>query len=208
MKNSYLIPAENVSVEIEIRKSRFICHLSQADSAESAKIFINEVRLKYSDATHNCWAFQTEQPGSTRSIGCSDDGEPHGTAGKPMLTVLSHSKVGEVAAVVTRYYGGTKLGTGGLARAYADSVKAALLKLELCEKIDWKFSKLCFDYSFQNSIETILAEQGAQIVHSHFDDRVCFEIRFDLDSLVELNRKLSNISQGTLKVSTEQQDGE
>ena len=207
MNKSYLIPAESLSVEIDVRKSRFICHLSQANNAESAKIFINDVRLKYSDATHNCWAFQTEQPGSTRSIGCSDDGEPHGTAGKPMLTVLSHSKVGEIVAVVTRYYGGTKLGTGGLARAYGDSVKAALEKLELCEKVDWKFSKLCFDYSLQNIIETILAEQGAQIVQSQFDDRVCFEIRFDLDSLTELNRKLSNISQGTLSLSLDKQDG-
>jgi len=207
MNRSYLIPAESLSVEIDVRKSRFICHLSQANNAESAKIFINDVRLKYSDATHNCWAFQTEQPGSTRSIGCSDDGEPHGTAGKPMLTVLSHSKVGEIVAVVTRYYGGIKLGTGGLARAYSDSVKAALEKLELCEKVDWKFAKLCFDYSLQNNIETILAEQGAQIVQSQFEDKVCFEIRFDLDSLTELNRKLSNISQGTLNVSLDKQDG-
>ncbi|MFT5520172.1 MAG: putative YigZ family protein [Enterobacterales bacterium] len=207
MNKSYLIPAESLSVEIDVRKSRFICHLSQANNAESAKVFINDVRLKYSDATHNCWAFQTEQPGSTRSIGCSDDGEPHGTAGKPMLTVLSHSKVGEIVAVVTRYYGGIKLGTGGLARAYSDSVKAALEKLELCEKVDWKFAKLCFDYSLQNNIETILAEQGAQIVQSQFEDKVCFEIRFDLDSLTELNRKLSNISQGTLNVSLDKQDG-
>jgi uncharacterized YigZ family protein len=208
MKKGYLIPAEVLSVEIEVRKSRFICHLSQADSAVSAKTFINDVRLKNNDATHNCWAFQTEQPGSTRSIGCSDDGEPHGTAGKPMLTVLTHSKVGEIVAVVTRYYGGTKLGTGGLARAYADSVKAALEKLELCEKVDWKFYKLCFDYSIQNNVETILTEQGAQVVHSHFDDKVCFDIRFDLDSLVELNRKLGNISQGTLNVNLDQRDNE
>lgn len=207
MKKSYLIPAENLSVEIEIKKSRFICHLSQADNAESAKVFINKVRLKYVDATHNCWAFQTEAPGSTRSIGCSDDGEPHGTAGKPMLTILSHSKVGEIVAVVTRYYGGTKLGTGGLARAYSDSVKAALEKLVLSEKVDWKYAKLSFDYSFQNSVETIFAEQGAQIINSFFDDKVCFEIRFDLDTLEEINRKLSNISQGTLKINIDNQQG-
>lgn len=201
MRSSYLIPAEKVTVEIEIRKSRFICHLAQANDADSAKAFINTIRQQFFDATHNCWAFQTEGPGSTRSIGCSDDGEPHGSAGRPMLTVLSHSTVGEIVAVVTRYYGGTKLGTGGLARAYSDSVKAALEKLELCEKVDWKFSKLYFDYALQNSIETILAESSAQIMHSHFEQQVCFEIRYDLESLDEINRKLRNISQGKLKLA-------
>jgi len=203
MTSSYLIPAEKLTVEIEVRKSRFICHLAQADNVDSAKAFINDIRQQFSDATHNCWAFQAEVPGSTRSIGCSDDGEPHGTAGRPMLTVLSHSNVGEIVAVVTRYYGGTKLGTGGLARAYSDSVKAALEKLELCEKVDWKFCKLCFDYSLQNNIETILGEQSAQIIHRYFDEKVCFKIRYNMESFVELNRKLGNISQGKLKLSAE-----
>src|SRR5690606_7146777 len=87
------------------------------------------LRAEYPDATHNCWAFVAGPPGDTASIGMSDAGEPHGTAGRPMLDVLLHSDVGEVVAVVTRYFGGTKLGTGGLVRAYGGAVQHALAEL-------------------------------------------------------------------------------
>ena len=155
---------------------------------------------KFKDATHNCWAFQTDEPGSTRSIGCSDDGEPHGTAGKPMLNVLCHSNVGEIVAVVTRYYGGTKLGTGGLARAYSDSVKAALDVLDTSEKIEWSFATLVLDYSLQSTIENLFKETGVEIIESKFDEKVTLKIRCDIDCLQEINIRLNNLSQGKLTI--------
>ncbi|NLG62975.1 MAG: hypothetical protein GX539_12100, partial [Candidatus Cloacimonetes bacterium] len=100
-----------------VQRSRFIATLAHAPDVESARAFIEEVRAEFPDATHNCWAFVAGPPGSTSHVGFSDAGEPHGTAGRPMLDVLLHSGIGEVAAVVTRYFGGVKLGKGGLVRA-------------------------------------------------------------------------------------------
>jgi len=201
MASSYLIPAEDSSFEIEVRKSRFVCHLAHANSAVKARQFIVTISEKFADATHNCWAFQTEAPGSTRSIGCSDDGEPHGTAGKPMLNVLCHSEVGEVVVVVTRYYGGIKLGTGGLARAYSESVKAAFGELKTSEKIEWSFATLSLEYSLQSVVEKTFLDFGVEIINSQFADIVTYEFRYDVDCLESLNLKLSNLSQGKLKIS-------
>ena len=95
------------------------------------------MNVEFPDATHNCWAYVAGPPASTGRVGMSDAGEPHGTAGRPMLTVLLHSGVGEIAAVVTRYYGGIKLGTGGLVKAYGGAVLAALEALPRVERIDY-----------------------------------------------------------------------
>ncbi|HEX4932653.1 MAG TPA: YigZ family protein, partial [Gemmatimonadaceae bacterium] len=103
----YPVPAERVRAELVIERSRFICTMGRAETSEAAHAFVKEVQGEFADATHNCWAFVAGAPGSTARIGMSDDGEPHGTAGRPMLTVLMHSGVGEVVAVVTRYFGGT-----------------------------------------------------------------------------------------------------
>jgi len=200
MASNYKIPAAPISVEIEVRKSRFICHLAHAKSAEQAKQFIAMISEQYATATHNCWAFQTDAPGSTSSVGCSDDGEPHGTAGRPILNVLCHSDVGQVVAVVTRYYGGTKLGTGGLARAYSDSVKMAVGELSTCEQVDWQYATLSLDYSLQAAVEKVFCERGAEIISSQFDDKVALEFRYDLNSAEDLNLKLSDLSQGKLKI--------
>jgi uncharacterized YigZ family protein len=203
MTISYNIPAKEVCVQIEVHKSKFICNLAHASTGILAKQFIEKIKQQYPDATHNCWAFQTSEPGSTRSIGCSDDGEPHGTAGKPMLNVLCHADVGEVVAVVTRYYGGTKLGTGGLARAYSDGVKSALETLKTTQKIEWQKGTITFEYSLQSKIEKVLSDLSAEILTSQFEDKVKFNIRFDKQCLIMINEKLSNHTKGKLKVSVD-----
>jgi uncharacterized YigZ family protein len=113
----YPVPATTHRAEQVIERSRFLATVARAATAEEAQAFIRATSAEFADATHNCWAYVAGAPGSTSHVGMSDDGEPHGTAGRPMLTVLLHSGVGEVAAVVTRWFGGVKLGTGGLARA-------------------------------------------------------------------------------------------
>ncbi len=138
----YPIPAARARAELVIERSRFVCTVSRAESPDAAHAFIKEMQGEFANATHNCWAFVAGPPGSTARIGMSDDGEPHGTAGRPMLTVLMHSGVGEIAAVVTRYYGGTKLGTGGLVRAYSAAVQEALARLERRERVDPRASAL------------------------------------------------------------------
>lgn len=118
-----LAPGEIHREEEVIRRSRFIVSMARVQGPDQAKAFIERIRVEHPDATHNCWAFQAGPAGSTAFAGCSDDGEPKGTAGRPMLTVLLHCGVGEIAAVVTRYFGGTLLGTGGLVHAYQGMVK-------------------------------------------------------------------------------------
>src|ERR1051325_1555091 len=133
----YPIPAETHRTREEIERSKFITTVAPAPSIDEAQAFIASIRDEFPDATHNCWAYVVGPPGSTARIGLSDDGEPRGTAGRPMLTALLHGGVGDVAAVVTRYFGGVKLGTGGLVRAYGGCLQRALLTLPRAERVDW-----------------------------------------------------------------------
>ncbi len=132
----YLIPSHPHRVEEVILRSRFITAADHAPDAATAHEIVATIRGESPDATHHCWAFVAGPPGSTTSVGMSDDGEPHGTAGRPMLNTLLHGEVGEIVAVCTRYYGGTKLGTGGLSRAYSGGVKLLLESLPTQERVD------------------------------------------------------------------------
>jgi uncharacterized YigZ family protein len=143
----YLVPARTHRVEQEIKRSRFITTLGRAASIEDANALVRAVSEEFTDATHNCWAYVVGPPGSTERIGMSDNGEPHGTAGRPMLNMLLHGRVGDVAAVVTRYYGGTKLGTGGLVRAYGGGVQQALVSLPVIERIEWTRVSVTLEYA-------------------------------------------------------------
>src|SRR5215218_8245898 len=131
----YPIPADVYRARDEIDRSRFITTIAPAPTVEAAEAFIRSMRDEFPDATHNCWAYVVGPPGSTTRVGMSDDGEPHGTAGRPMLTALLHGGVGDVVAVVTRYFGGTLLGKGGLVRAYTGCVQQALEHLPTTERV-------------------------------------------------------------------------
>lgn len=159
----FLIPAEPVIFEEEIKKSLFITQLAHTPSIESAKAFIESVKFEHASARHNCWGFAAGRPEDSLLYGFSDDGEPSGTAGKPILAQLSGSGVGEISAVVTRYSGGIKLGTGGLVKAYGGGVQQALKLLQTIEKKITTNLKLRLDYSFmpiaQSLMETYQAHQ-------------------------------------------------
>ena len=134
-----LAPGAFHRAEETVRRSRFIVTMARVSSPEEAKAFIDRIREEHAGATHNCWAYNAGAPGDTAQVGASDDGEPKGTAGRPMLTALLHSDVGEVAAVVTRYFGGILLGTGGLVRAYQGSVKLGLEARGRVQSSDFRF---------------------------------------------------------------------
>ena len=120
MGKRYNIPQPGLHrCEEIIKRSRFIATVAWAPDVGAAKSFIETIKSEFPDATHNCWAYAAGPPGDTAAVGFSDDGEPHGTAGRPMLNALLHSGIGEAAVVVTRYFGGVKLGSGGLVRAYS-----------------------------------------------------------------------------------------
>ena len=131
----YLIPKSAVVFEEEIKKSRFITYLQHTEGLEQAKAFWAEIKAQHPNARHHCWAAVAGKPTDSQQLGFSDDGEPAGTAGKPMLSALQGSQVGEISAVVVRYYGGVLLGTGGLVRAYGNGVQQALKLLETERKV-------------------------------------------------------------------------
>lgn len=180
MKPLYNIPKNSIFYQKTVKKSRFIVNISHTPDVISAKEFIAEVKIKYSDAAHNCWSFIAGPPTDTQVLGFSDNGEPNGTAGKPIFNVLLGSGIGEITAVVTRYYGGIKLGTGGLARAYGGIVKEALIDLKLSEKIQVLSLNGISKYSEQNAIEKVLDGYNVLNLEKEFSDIVSWKFLMDI----------------------------
>ncbi|PAU77835.1 YigZ family protein [Halovibrio salipaludis] len=125
------VPAREAEAETQVRKSRFIARAAPAASREEALALVERARLDHPEARHHCWAYVIGAPGRATSAAMNDDGEPSGTAGRPILNVIEHKGIGDVAVVVIRYFGGVKLGAGGLVRAYAGAAEAVLSSLEL-----------------------------------------------------------------------------
>jgi uncharacterized YigZ family protein len=158
-----------------VQRSRFITTLAHAPEAAVAHKFIKRVKDEFPDATHNCWAFAAGPPGSTSHVGLSDDGEPHNTAGRPMLNTLLHSGIGEIVAVATRYYGGVKLGTGGLSRAYSSGVKKALDELLTEPKIDRVPVEIVVAYENVTEMQRLLTEMEVVLLGEEYGERVRFQ---------------------------------
>ena len=180
MTESYLVPNlapdEIHREEDVVRRSRFIVSMARVSSTEEAKAFIERIRAEHPTATHNCWAFNAGAPEDTAQVGASDDGEPQGTAGRPMLTVLLHSGVGEIAAVVTRYFGGTLLGTGGLVRAYQGSVKQGLDSLPVVLREDMQRFVVSIEPHQVSDFQHFLAEAKGRVLTSDFRFDATFEV--------------------------------
>lgn len=192
----YLIPSRPHRVEEVIQKSRFITEATHAPDAAAAHAFIAEIRSEYPDATHHCWAFVAGPPGSTASIGMSDDGEPHGTAGRPMLTALLHGGVGEIVAVCTRYYGGTKLGTGGLSRAYSGGVKLLLESLPTQERIERVTLRVVVDYGSVDALQRLLIEAGAVVESQEFGEAVEFQVALPREHAETFSEAVAGVTRG------------
>ncbi|MDA0329466.1 MAG: YigZ family protein [Gemmatimonadetes bacterium] len=168
MSGRYRIPGRVHRVDEVIQRSRFITTLAHAPDAEAAHAFVATIRDDFPDATHNCWAFVAGPPGNTAHMGMSDDGEPSGTAGRPMLTALLHGEVGEIVAVCTRYYGGVKLGTGGLSRAYSGGVKLALESLPLGERVERVTLEVTVGYPDVDALQRLFVEWDVEVVAEEY----------------------------------------
>jgi uncharacterized YigZ family protein len=179
-----------------IERSRFICTLGHAATPEAAHAFVRGIQAEFPHATHHCWAFVAGPPASSARIGMSDDGEPHGTAGRPILTVLMHSGVGEVAAVVTRYYGGTKLGTGGLARAYSGAVQEALATLVTRERVETTDLTVIVDYAHFAAVRHTLPAVEAELLGEDFGAEVTLRLRVPVAQLGQLRLAIGNAAGG------------
>lgn len=176
----YQIPKNRVLYQDKIKNSRFIAHIAHTPDVDAARAFISETKEKYSDAGHNCWAYIAGPPDDSQVLGFSDDGEPNGTAGKPMLNVLMGSGLGEISAVVTRYFGGTKLGTGGLVRAYGGTLNHALEELEVNEKIPEVLVSGTSEYSHQGMIEQILKSYNILDLKKVFAANISWQLKMDV----------------------------
>jgi uncharacterized YigZ family protein len=192
----YMIPFGKHRVEQTIDRSRFICTIQRVQDESAARAMLRELNAEFQDATHNCWAYVAGPPGSTNAIGMSDAGEPHGTAGRPMLTVLLHSGVGEIGAVVTRYYGGTKLGTGGLVKAYGGIVQAALEDVPVVERVDYVNVAISVGYTSITAIQRAIAALAAEIVEQEFGIDVRFNVRVPRENVEALRLTVADATGG------------
>lgn len=193
----YPVPGRVHRVEETIQRSRFITTVARAPSPEAAQRLLQSVRDEFPDATHHCWAFVAGPPGSTTSIGMSDDGEPHGTAGRPMLNILLHSGVGEIAAVCTRYYGGTKLGTGGLARAYSGGVKLALDALPTDHRVDRARLEVEVGYPHVDGLQRLLDELDGRLESEGYGASVRYVVAVPETALARFERSLADLTGGS-----------
>ena len=196
----YPVPADTHRVEQSIQRSRFVTTVARASDAEAAHAFVARIREEFPDATHNCWAFVAGPPGSTAQIGMSDDGEPHGTAGRPMLTTLLHGGVGEIVAVCTRWFGGVKLGTGGLSRAYSGSVKQALEALPTEEKVDRVRLRVTVGYAEVDGFRRMADERGVTVESEDFAADVTFVAGVPSATREQFERAVSDLTQGRAEV--------
>ena len=197
----YPVPAATHRVEQEISRSRFITTIARASTVDDATAFVRAVAEEFRDATHNCWAYLVGPPGDTGRIGMSDDGEPHGTAGRPMLNALLHGGVGDVAVVVTRYYGGTKLGTGGLVRAYGGGVQQALATMPVTERIEYAFLTVVIDYSRIAVLQQLCANFEADVLAQEFAVDVRVDLRLPGGNVDEFRAALLDATRGQASFS-------
>ena len=183
--------AKAVESEINVKKSQFICHLFPTKTKKESKEIILKVNEQYSDATHNCTAYIVSD-----GEGFDDDGEPGGTAGKPMINVLRKNELHNVTAVVTRYFGGIKLGAGGLVRAYSKSVLEAINEAEILEVELYDVYKLIFEYSDIKLADGEVRNNNLEVIAKDYSDKVIYEVVSkdfrDIEKIFELyNGKIS-----------------
>jgi uncharacterized YigZ family protein len=194
----YPIPAQQTRVEIVVVNSRFIATAAPVFSVDEAKAFVRRVRQEFADATHNVPVYLVGH-GASVTAHCSDDGEPSGTAGRPALAVLRGSGLGDVAVVITRYFGGTKLGTGGLVRAYSDAVREVLAALPRAEKVPTHTVMLALPYSLFERARLIIAAHQGQILDEDFGVDVTITARFAIEHFDAFQSALREMSRGQLE---------
>jgi uncharacterized YigZ family protein len=195
---SYPIPAQETRVEIVVVNSRFIATAAPVFTVDEAKDFVARVKLEFSDASHNVSVYLVGH-GASVIAHCTDDGEPSGTAGRPALAVLQGSGLGDVAVVVTRYFGGTKLGTGGLVRAYGDAVREVLAVLPRAWRVPTCTILLDAPYSAYERLCLLVEAHGGEVQDQDFGVQVTIQARFPRDRYPAFEIALQEASNGQLE---------
>lgn len=196
----YLVPKSAVVFEEEIKKSRFITYLQHTEGLEDARAFWTKIKQEHPNARHHCWAAVAGKPTDSLQLGFSDDGEPAGTAGKPMLSALQGSQLGEISAVVVRYYGGILLGTGGLVRAYGNGVQQALKLIESEIKVERTPFKLDCDYGQLNLVQQLCEKYQVEILSQDFQANIHLILGISEKTVDVFSSELTEKSAGRLVI--------
>jgi uncharacterized YigZ family protein len=195
---SYPVPLHEIRRELVVSNSRFIASLAPTFSVEEARRFIQRIKAELPDATHHVPVYLIGH-GSSEIAHCSDAGEPSGTAGRPALAVLRGSGLGDVAVVITRYFGGTKLGTGGLVRAYSESMRLVVEAVPRAEKVQTHTVMLAFAYTYLERIRLQVAAQAGEILDEDFAADVTMTARMRVEKLPAFQEAVAELTKGQVR---------
>ena len=201
----HLIPAQEMETELRVANSRFISSIKPVFSREDAESYLQDIRGRYPDATHHVPAYLVGH-GASVLAHTSDDGEPSGTAGRPALAVLKGSGLGDTALVITRYFGGTKLGTGGLVKAYGDAARKAIQAVPKAEKIRVNLVKIILAYPFYDQVTQRLSVQGGIIKDQEFTSHVEIFCQLPADNMDTYQQMLNEITSGQAELIVVERD--
>lgn len=201
MLKEYKTILEPGTDEIVEKKSRFIGYVKHTETEDEAVAFVNEIRRKHFDARHNCYAYSVD--GQQQTIRFSDDGEPGGTAGKPILEVITGRGLCDVCIVVTRYFGGTLLGTGGLVRAYTDAAKACIEATDMVTKCLVVPMKLTTNYTDLGKIQYLLNSREIPIIDSVYGEDVVLQIEVLTDEVEQIKKQLTEATAARIQIEQE-----
>jgi len=190
----YRVPARVFESELLVKKSRFIARVVPVSDREEVNRAVAQARTDYPDARHHCWAYVFGRPADASGAGMSDDGEPAGTAGKPILNVLQHGALGDVLVVVIRYFGGVKLGAGGLVRAYGRVTQQALELAPAQTVRELLTLRVRGDYGAEQGLRHLLTKLGGRLVSVGYEDGVQFELELPASAIDELTAYCSAMS--------------
>ena len=200
--SEYFIPAGAGEAEFVEKRSSFLGHVRYVETEDEAKAFVTEMKKKFYDARHNCWCYIIKD-GAVRY---SDDGEPQGTAGIPMLEVLKREGVTNVVCVVTRYFGGVLLGTGGLLRAYTKSAKDALNAAGICVVRRWVKAEIACSYAMLERLKTECTAIGGVVADIEYSADVCLKLLLPEDKADAFSQRTADVTAGSseLKIAGEE----
>ncbi len=193
MSKAYWVPKSQVEVEFEIKKSRFIARAGSAEDREQAMAILEQMQRRYPDARHHCWAYQLGSPFSPFSAAMNDDGEPSGTAGRPILNVIQHKEIGNLMVVVSRYFGGVKLGAGGLVRAYSAAAEQALSALPLQHYQPTITVQVSCDFAKEQLIRHWLDEHKGNVLKVEYQSHVLIDVALVERKLVAFSSFLAGV---------------
>lgn len=194
----YPVPASEIRREFTVSNSRFISTLAPVFSVDEAKAFIQRIKSEFPDATHNVPLYLIGH-GDSELAHCSDAGEPSGTAGRPALAVLRGSGLGDAALVITRYFGGTKLGTGGLVRAYSEAVRLVVEAVPRAQKVLTHTVMLAFPYTYLERVRLLIAAQAGKVLDEEFTTDVTLTARLKVENLSAFQSALSELTNGKIQ---------